>query len=342
MGLFFEMTILNNTQQTPVTLWGKGFIDKINLSHAPKILEIGCREGTLSTYAAALYPHHHFTAINSQPHEIEQTKYNHALNVNFEMADIQSINCQSHFDAIISFSHLHWIKDKKTAINNIYRCLKPGGKAYLQFFAQHGRLKNDRFLYQVAASFEWRSYFQKFSSHLYEISLSEFLFSLSNAGFVIQRIEFVEYKTLFEHPDQLHTWLSTWASQLKYLPIQKSDTFLHATVQKYLEYNNLKSQDSFLYKEYLLEVVCEKPDRCEEEKTKLTTQCLTSLLTAREIAVLKCFLQGQTAKEIANILFISAKTVEFHLSNIKHKLNCYSRSDIFQAAQQYGYVNIIF
>ncbi len=339
--MFLNETKRILSQQAPVTLWGQGFIDKIDLTKAPKVLEIGCREGTLSTYVASLYPDQHFTAISSLPHQIEQAKENHLLNVDFEAADIQSLNCQNHFDAVISFSHLHWVKDKKAAISHIYRCLKPGGKAHLQFFAKHGRPKNDRFLYQEAESFEWRSYFQKFSPYLHEISLNEFLFLLDNTGFVIQHIEFAEYKTSFVHPDQLRIWLGTWASQIKYLPVQKWDAFLEGTVQKYLKYHHLKSQDNFLYKEYLLEVICEKPDNCEEEKAKLISKYLNPVLTSREITVLKHFLQGRTAKEIANIIFISAKTVEFHLNNIKRKLNCYSRSDIFQAARQYGYINFI-
>ena len=37
--------------------------------------------------------------------------------------------------------------DKYQVLKNLYQALKPGGKAYLQFFVLHGRPKNDRFIY---------------------------------------------------------------------------------------------------------------------------------------------------------------------------------------------------
>jgi NarL family two-component system response regulator LiaR len=54
-----------------------------------------------------------------------------------------------------------------------------------------------------------------------------------------------------------------------------------------------------------------------------------SILTAREIDVLKLITQGQSNKQIANELGISIKTVKTHVSNILNKL---SLSDRTQAA----------
>ena len=44
-------------------------------------------------------------------------------------------------------------------------------------------------------------------------------------------------------------------------------------------------------------------------------------LTQREIEVLKALSEGNSYKEIANILFISHETVKKHLKNIYRKLN---------------------
>ncbi|MBA3238404.1 MAG: helix-turn-helix transcriptional regulator [Parachlamydiaceae bacterium] len=57
---------------------------------------------------------------------------------------------------------------------------------------------------------------------------------------------------------------------------------------------------------------------------------LTSIkLTNREKEVLKHLRIGKTAQEIANLLFISRRTVEKFLENIKLKLHCERRSEIF-------------
>jgi DNA-binding CsgD family transcriptional regulator len=42
-------------------------------------------------------------------------------------------------------------------------------------------------------------------------------------------------------------------------------------------------------------------------------------------------MMGKTSKKIAKCLGISYKTVDFHIANIKLKLNCYRKSDIVES-----------
>jgi DNA-binding NarL/FixJ family response regulator len=56
-------------------------------------------------------------------------------------------------------------------------------------------------------------------------------------------------------------------------------------------------------------------------------------LSAREIQVLRLVAAGKTNRQIAETLFISARTVERHLSNIFNKLDLSSRA----AATAYAY-----
>ena len=51
-------------------------------------------------------------------------------------------------------------------------------------------------------------------------------------------------------------------------------------------------------------------------------------LTAREIGVLELVADGRSNKEVAAELFLSVKTVEFHLGNVYRKLGVRSRRDL--------------
>ncbi|MFN3691238.1 MAG: LuxR C-terminal-related transcriptional regulator, partial [Fimbriimonadales bacterium] len=44
-------------------------------------------------------------------------------------------------------------------------------------------------------------------------------------------------------------------------------------------------------------------------------------LTKREIEVLSLIAQGRSSQEVADALFVSKRTVDFHLANIYEKLN---------------------
>lgn len=53
-----------------------------------------------------------------------------------------------------------------------------------------------------------------------------------------------------------------------------------------------------------------------------------SKLTSRELDILQLTIKGMTAKEIALDLFVSRRTVEFHLNNIYLKLKVTNKTDM--------------
>ncbi len=66
--------------------------------------------------------------------------------------------------------------------------------------------------------------------------------------------------------------------------------------------------------------------------------CEQKTLTAREREVLKMLAEGKTSKEIGNLLFISARTVEHHRANIMSKLNLKKTADLVKYAMNKGYI----
>ncbi len=61
-------------------------------------------------------------------------------------------------------------------------------------------------------------------------------------------------------------------------------------------------------------------------------------LTTREREILKLIAEGKSSKEIADLLCISARTVDNHRANIMEKLNLKKATDLVKYAIQKGYV----
>ncbi len=57
-------------------------------------------------------------------------------------------------------------------------------------------------------------------------------------------------------------------------------------------------------------------------------------LSPREKEILSLYLQGETARSIAERLYLSSRTVESYLENIKNKLNCYQKTELIKRAQE--------
>ena len=64
----------------------------------------------------------------------------------------------------------------------------------------------------------------------------------------------------------------------------------------------------------------------------------TERLTVREREVLKLIAEGKSGKEIGDLLFISARTVERHRANIMEKLNLKKTAGLVKYAIQKGYI----
>jgi two-component system response regulator NreC len=63
-------------------------------------------------------------------------------------------------------------------------------------------------------------------------------------------------------------------------------------------------------------------------------QQANSLLTARELEVLRLLVEGYTNQEIAQRLILSVKTVETHRSHIMDKLGLRTRAELVRYARQ--------
>ena len=61
-------------------------------------------------------------------------------------------------------------------------------------------------------------------------------------------------------------------------------------------------------------------------------------LTKRELEVLMLVIDGRSSKEVALQLFVSKRTVDFHLANVYHKLNVSNRVQAFRRAASLGMI----
>lgn len=70
------------------------------------------------------------------------------------------------------------------------------------------------------------------------------------------------------------------------------------------------------------------------------TKLQSKKLTPREIEILHLICQGKSHKQIANDLFITTRTVDFHKSNLYKKTNSNCNANLFEFAMKHGIVKL--
>jgi DNA-binding CsgD family transcriptional regulator len=61
-------------------------------------------------------------------------------------------------------------------------------------------------------------------------------------------------------------------------------------------------------------------------------------LTKRELEVLSLVIEGKSSKDVADALYVSKRTVDFHLANIYDKLQVSNRVQAFRRAARLGLI----
>lgn len=63
------------------------------------------------------------------------------------------------------------------------------------------------------------------------------------------------------------------------------------------------------------------------------------VITKTEIFVLELLLEGRSSREIAEVRFVSKRTVDFHLAKLHDKLDCNNRVSLLRAAWYHDLIN---
>lgn len=103
-------------------------------------------------------------------------------------------------------------------------------------------------------------------------------------------------------------------------------------------YHVMRESEPFISEEVQSRVVA-KPRSAAELGDGLAVSSRRSLLSPREVEVLCHVAKGQSAKQIAQTLKISAKTVERHKSNIMTKLHLHTQVDLTRYAIREGIIS---
>lgn len=130
------------------------------------------------------------------------------------------------------------------------------------------------------------------------------------------------------HKDKEYLYHSLSAGAEGYLLKEDADSELVTAI------SNIRQRKTYLSPLITVQL----QDLLVQEYQGTGSQLLMEPLTTREKEIVKLIAEGKSSNQIAELLFISNRTVQHHRANVMRKLNLKKTADLVKYAIQKGYV----
>lgn len=188
--------------------WGEKLIAELDLKGDERILDLGCGDGGLTAQLTELVPIGLVVGIDASRSMIDSARKNHKNeNLRFDLMDINTIDFEDEFDVIISNAALHWIKDHKRLLQNVYKSLKAGGIVRFNFAADGNCSTFFKVVRQVMAEERYTEYFDVFDWPWYMPTVDEYEKILKQFGFKQIRVSSENADVYFPDKEAMTGWI---------------------------------------------------------------------------------------------------------------------------------------
>ena len=203
--------------------FGEDVVQLLNPRQGERILDLGCGTGYLTNLIAQAGAR--VIGIDKSPAMIERA-YAAYPDLDFRVLSATDFRFDTPFDAVFSNAVLHWVLEKESAIDQIYHCLRPGGRLVLEM---GGKGNNEKILVATRNVLTRHNYYRNaVTQPWYFPSLAEYTTLLEQRGFRVQFAAHFDRPTQLQDADNgIKDWIRMFCTAFfKDIPDTEIDTIL--------------------------------------------------------------------------------------------------------------------
>ncbi|MDV3002009.1 MAG: Trans-aconitate 2-methyltransferase [Chroococcopsis gigantea SAG 12.99] len=232
--------------------YGESVIELLDPQPGERIIDLGCGTGHLTARIADTGAQVQGIDSSAEMITVARRNYPHLC---FQVADARSFELDTPVNAVFSNAALHWVTEAETAVSQITRSLKPGGR----FVAEFGGRNNVRAITTTLSHLLAEKGYSGLKHPWYFPSIGEYACLLEKVGLKVTYCVLFDRPTALDNGDEGFTiWLQMFTDGwLSGLSPQERDGVIAGTIDR------LKPQlyqDGQWYLDYCrIQVVAFKP-----------------------------------------------------------------------------------
>jgi trans-aconitate 2-methyltransferase len=183
--------------------FGEDLVNLLSPSQGERILDLGCGTGYLTHLIAETGAR--VTGVDNSAEMIGKAKAYYP-DLNFRVMSATDLHFDKPFDAVFSNAVLHWVLDKESAIDCIYRSLRPGGRLVLEM---GGKGNVEEIVLNTRKVLTRHGYFKNAATQFwYFPSLGEYTTLLEKRGFRVAFATHYDRETeLQDNENGIRDWI---------------------------------------------------------------------------------------------------------------------------------------
>lgn len=210
--------------------WALAILDRLKLGQDAQVLDVGCGDGKVSAEIARRVPTGRVVGVDNSPAMIELAQRTWAAavsNLEFRIADAQSLDGPSVFDLAFSNSALHWVPDHPAVLRGVAAGLKPGGRLVFSMGGRGTAAVVYRAIDELSQERRWAHFLAGARSPHYFFGPENYDEWLPPAGFKPLRVVLTPKPMRHATPEALAGWLRTvWVPYTDRIPVAVRSDFI--------------------------------------------------------------------------------------------------------------------
>lgn len=204
--------------------YGESVLELLAVKPGERVLDLGCGTGDLANQMQQSGAE--VVGIDASPDMVAKAKSKFP-GLDFSVVDATSFHFDKPFDAVFTNATLHWIKNADAVIQNVYNCLKPGGR----FVGEFGGKGNNQLMMTAAGAVLKKHGYVKdnFILPWYYPSTAEYAAKLESGGFRVTYVTHFDRPTLLQDGrDGMIKWFNMFgASIFNQIPVAELQQILN-------------------------------------------------------------------------------------------------------------------
>ena len=221
-----------------VSKFGGSLVEVLAPKEGERILDVGCGTGDL---AHEIYSHGAVVVGTDASAEMILAAQKKYPMIQFMTQDAKEMDFANEFDAVFSNAALHWIKEQKNVIQNIYNALKPNGR-FVAEMGGHGNIASIVGALKKSMAALNFSYNEE-DFPWYFPTTKEYQTRLENAGFKVETILLYERPTPLQGEDGLRNWLKMFSFNILQHYSEDEKELIYAKCEALLKSNYYRENE---------------------------------------------------------------------------------------------------